>query len=93
MADEMLTISKNYLIDILTKGDIFHKDGIDIVLSRDGLSGVLKGVMCHTESLKQKSEHYKDRCQQLKEEVESLNHLLDKYEDQNKSEVDRWMNM
>lgn len=84
MEDEMLTISMEELIGILTKGDIFHKDGIDIVLSRGGISGVLEGVMFHTESLKQKSDHYKDRCRQLEEEVESLNHLLDKYEDQSK---------
>ena len=65
MADEMLTISKQDLIDILTKGDIFHKDGIDIVLSRDGLSGVLRAVMCKTNSLV-------ERTNDLYEEIEEL---------------------
>lgn len=65
MADEMLTISKGELIEILTKGNIFYEDGIEFVLSRDGLSGVLRAVVCKTNSLV-------ERTNDLYEEIEDL---------------------
>lgn len=45
MEDEVFTISKHDLIDILTKSGIFNAGGIEVVLSRDGLKGVLSGMM------------------------------------------------
>lgn len=65
MKEEMLTISKEELIEILTKGNIFYEDGIEFVLSKDGLSGVLRAVMCKTNSLV-------ERTNDLYEEIEEL---------------------
>lgn len=57
----MLTISKHDLIGILTKSGIFHSDGIEIVLSRDGLKGVLSGMMVEIENSYSRTDYYKAR--------------------------------
>lgn len=93
MADEMLTISKNDLIDILTKSGTLNADGIEIVLSRDGIKGVLSGTMVTLDSFKSRADHYKDKCSRLRGEIRDLESIIDRYEDMSKSEVDRWMNM
>ena len=93
MADEMLTISKNDLIEILTKSGVFNAGGIEIVLSRDGLKGVLTGMMCTIDNSRSRADHYKDECLRLRDTIRDLESLVDKYEDMTKSESDRWLNM
>lgn len=93
MADAMLIISREEFIEILTKSGRYNREGVETVLDNGGLACAIETIVLDAEHEADRSEHYKGRCQQLKEEVESLNHLLDKYEDQSKSEVDRWMNM
>lgn len=88
MADEMLTISKHDLIDILTKSGIFHSDGIEIVLSRDGLKGVLSGMMVTIDDSHSRSNYYRDICSRLRDTVHDLESIIDKYEDMSKSETD-----
>ncbi len=61
MTDETFTISKHDLIDILTKSGIFHSNGIEIVLSRDGLKGVLSGMMVELENSYSRADYYKSR--------------------------------
>ena len=90
---ETISISRNELIEILTKSGRYNAEGIETVLDNGGLYRVLEAIMLDLDLEEKRSRRYEERCDQLKEEVESLNHLLDKYEDQSKSEVDRWMNM
>lgn len=61
MTDEMLTISKQDLIEILTKSDIFNAGGIEVVLSRDGLKGVLSSMMVEIENSYSRADYYKAR--------------------------------
>jgi hypothetical protein len=93
MEDEMLTISKNDLIDILTKSGVFNAGGIEIVLSRDGLKGVLKGMMITVDDSRSRANHYKCKCSILRDEIRDLESLVDKYENMSKSEAERWLNM
>ena len=88
MTDEMLTISKHDLIDILTKSGIFNANGIEVVLSRDGLKGVLSGMMVTVDSFRSRADHYKNEYSRLKETVRELESLIDKYEDMTKGESD-----
>ena len=93
MSDEMLTISKHDLIDILTKSGVFNSGGIEVVLSRDGLKGVISGMMVTIDDSRSRANHYKDKCSMLRDEIRDLESLIDKYEEMSKSESDRWLNM
>lgn len=93
MTDEVFTISKHDLIDILTKSDIFNAGGIDVVLSRDGLKGVLAGMMVEIDNSRSRANHYKDECSMLRDRIRDLESLVDKYEDMTKCEGDRWISM
>lgn len=93
MTDKLFTISKNDLIDILTKSGIFNAIGIEVVLSRDGLKGVLSGMMITIDDSRSRADHYKDECSRLKGEIRDLESLIDRYEDMSKSDADRWFNM
>lgn len=93
MKDEVFTISKQDLIEILTKSGIFNANGIEVVLSRDGLKGVLSGMMVTIDSSHSRADHYKDECLRLRDTIRELESLIDRYEDMSKSEADRWLNM
>lgn len=93
MADEVFTISKHDLIDILTKSGIFNAGGIEVVLSRDGLKGVLSGMMGTIDNSHSRADHYKDECSRLRDTIRDLESLIDKYEDMNKSDADRWLEL
>ena len=93
MSQEVISISRKGLVEILTKSGRYNVEGIETVLDNGGLACLLEAIMLDLDLEEKRSRRYEERCDQLKEEVESLNHLLDKYEDQSKSEVDRWMNM
>jgi len=93
MADEMLTISKNDLIEILTKSGVFNVGGIEIVLSRDGLKGVLTGMMGTIDNSHSRADHYKEECLRLRDTIRDLESLIDRYENMSKSESDRWLDM
>ena len=93
MADEMLTISKHDLIEIITKSDIFNAGGIEIVLSKDSLKGVLSAMMVTIDNFHSRTNHYKDECSRLRDEIRDLYSLIDRYEDMSKSVSDRWINM
>lgn len=93
MADEMLTISKNDLIDILTKSGVFNVGGIEVVLSRDGLKGVLTGMMGTIDNSHSRADHYKDECLRLRDTIRELESLIDRYEDMSRREADRWFDM
>ena len=93
MADEVLTISKHDLIEILTRSGVFNAGGIEVVLSRDGLKGVLKGMMITIDDSRSRANHYKCKCSILRDEIRDLKSLVDKYEEMSKSESDRWLNM
>lgn len=81
MTGEMFTISKHDLIDILTKSDIFNVGGIEIVLSRDGLKGILSGMMVEIDNSRSRANHYKDECSMLRDRIRDLESLVDRYED------------
>lgn len=93
MSQEVISISRKGFIEILTRSGRYNREGVETVLDNGGLACAIEAILVDIEHEADRAEHYKDRCRQLKEEVESLNHLLDKYEDQSKSEIDRWMNM
>lgn len=93
MTDEVLTISKHDLIDILTKSGIFNAGGIEVVLSRDGLKGVLSGMMGTIDNSHSRADHYKNECLRLRDTIRDLESLIDRYEDMNKSDADRWLEM
>ena len=93
MEDEVFTISKHDLIEILTKSGVFNAGGIEIVLSRDGLKGVLTGMMGTIDNSRSRADHYKDECLRLRDTIRDLESLVDKYEEMSKSESDRWLNM
>lgn len=81
MTGEMFTISKHDFIDILTKSDIFNVGGIEIVLSRDGLKGILSGMMVEIDNSRSRANHYKDECSMLRDRIRDLESLVDRYED------------
>lgn len=89
----MFTISKHDLIDILTKSSVLNAGGIEVVLSRDGLKGVLSGMIVTIDNLHSRADHYKDECSRLRGDIRDLESLIDRYEDMNKSEADRWLNI
>ncbi len=93
MENEVFTISKNDLIDILTKSGVFNAGGIEVVLSRDGIKGVLSGMMGVIDNSHSRADHYKNECQRLRDTIRDLESLVDRYENVNKSESDRWLNM
>lgn len=93
MEDEVFTISKNDLIEILTKSGVFNAGGIEVVLSRDGLKGVLSGMMGTIDNSHSRADHYKNECSRLRDTIRDLESLVDKYEEMNRSEADRWLNM
>lgn len=93
MTDETFTISKNDLIDILTKSGVFNAGGIEVVLSRDGLKGVLTGMMGTIDNSHSSADHYKDECLRLRDTIRDLESIIDRYEDMSKSDTDRWLNM
>lgn len=93
MEDEMFTISKHDLIEILTKSGIFNAGGIDVVLSRDGLKGVLSGMMGTIDNSHSRADHYRDECLRLRDTIRDLESLIDRYENMSKSEPDRWLEM
>lgn len=59
--DDILTISKEKLIEILTYSNRYKQEGIEIVLDRDSLKGVLEAIMCDIEILEEKVEYYKNQ--------------------------------
>lgn len=93
MADETFTISKQELIEILTKSGVFNAGGIEVVLSRDGLKGVLSGMMGTIDNSHSRADHYKDECLRLRDTIRDLESLIDRYENMSKSESERWLNM
>ena len=93
MTDEVFTISKHDLIDILTKSGVFNAGGIEVVLSRDGIKGVLSGIMVTIDNSHSRADHYKDECSRLRDIIRELEALVDRYENMSKSEADRWLNM
>ena len=89
MSDETFTISKNDLIDILTKSGVFNAEGIEIVLSRSDLKGVLMGMMCTIDDFHLRANHYKEECSRLRGQIRDLESFIYKYEDMSKNESDR----
>lgn len=81
MTDEVFTISKHDLIDILTKSGIFNAGGIDVVLSRDGLKGILTGIMVTIDDSHSRSNWYRDECSRLRDTIRDLESLIDRYDD------------
>ena len=88
--DEEFTISKHDIIDILTKSGIFNSNGIEIVLSRDGLKGILAGMMVEIDNSRSRTDHYKDECSRLRDTIRDLEardtirdleSLIDRYDD------------
>lgn len=93
MANEMLTIPKEEFIDLLTRSDIFNADGVKTVLENSGFVAAIEVLMIEIESLHARSDHYKGECSRLRGEIRDLESLVDKYEEMNKSDADRWLNM
>lgn len=83
---ETISISRNELIEILTKSGRYNAEGIETVLDNDGLYSVLEAIMLDVEHEADRAEHYKDRCRQLKEEISELNQCLDKFENDSKGD-------
>lgn len=65
--DDTLTISKEELIEILTYSNRYNQEGIEIVLDRDSLKGVLEAIMCDIESLELKVEHYENQYNAIRQ--------------------------
>lgn len=93
MEDEEFTISKQELIEILTKSEVFNAGEIEVVLSRDGLKGVLSGMIVEIDNSRSRANHYKEECSMLRDRIHDLESLIDKYEEMVKSDMDRWLNM
>lgn len=93
MADEVLTIQKEEFIDLLTRLDIFNAEGVKTVLENSGFASAIEVMMIEIESLHARSDHYKGECSRLRDEICELDSLIDRYEDMNKSEADRWLEM
>lgn len=82
--NDILTITKEELIDILTKSGRYHEDGIKIVLDRESLAGVLKGVMCDVDSLEHGKDYYKEEVRCLRSEREEMEKYIEKLESEKK---------
>ena len=80
MADEILTIPKEEFIDLLTRSDIFNSDGVRTVLENSGFASAIEVLMIEIESLHARANYYKSSCAHKQEEIEDLQHLLDRYE-------------
>jgi hypothetical protein len=93
MTDEMLTIPKEEFIYLLTRSDIFNADGVKDVLENSGLASAIEVLMIEIERSHARSDHYKEECSRLRDDVHDLESIIDKYEDMSKSESDRWLNM
>lgn len=78
--NDILTIAKEELIDILTKSGHYHEDGIKIVLDRGSLADVLKGIMCDVDSLEQGKEYYKSEVRCLRCERKEMEECIDMLE-------------
>lgn len=80
MADEMLTIPKEKFVDLITRSDIFNAEGVRTVLENSGFAAAIEVLMIEIESSHDRSDYYKNSCSFKQEEIESLQHLLDRYE-------------
>ena len=78
--NNILTITKEELIDILTKSGHYHEAGIEIVLDRESLAGVLRGIMCDVDSLKRGKNYYKDEVYRLRSEREEMEKYIETLE-------------
>ena len=83
MANELLTIPKEEFIDLLTRSDIFNADGVRTVLENCGFALAIEVLMIEIENLHARSDYYKNSCSFKQEEIENLQHLLDRYENPN----------
>lgn len=59
--DDILTISKEEFIDVLTHSNRYKREGIENVLHRDSLNGVLEAIMYDIESLEEKVKYYENQ--------------------------------
>lgn len=75
--NDILTVAKKELIDILIKSGHYHEDGIKIVLDRGSLADVLMGIMCDVDSLERGKSYYKDEVHRLRSEREEMEKYID----------------
>lgn len=77
---DILTITKEELIDILTKSGHYHEAGVEIVLDRGSLADVLKGIMCDVDSLERGKSYYKDEVYHLRSQREEMEKYINMLE-------------
>lgn len=75
--NDVLTITKEELIDILTKSSHYHENGIKIVLNRGSLADVLKAIMCDVDSLERGKSYYKDEVFRLRSERDEMEKYME----------------
>lgn len=84
---DILTITKEELIDILTKSGRYHEAGIESALDRGSLADVLKGIMCDVDSLERGKSYYKEEVRCLRSERDEMEKYIEilesEKEDQN----------
>lgn len=78
--NDILTITKEELIDILTKSGHYHENGIKIVLDRESLAGVLRGIMCDVDSLERGKSYYKEEVRCLRSERKEMEEYIEMLE-------------
>lgn len=78
--NDILTITKEELIDILTKSGHYHEAGIKIALDRGSLAGVLKAIMCDVDSLERGKDYYKGEVRCLRSEREEMERYIEMLE-------------
>lgn len=83
--NDILTITKEELIDILTKSGRYHEDGIEIALNRGSLAGVLNGIMCDVDSLERGKDYYKKEVRCLRSEREETEKYIEALESERRN--------
>lgn len=78
--NDILTITKEELIDILTKSGRYHGVGITITLDRGSLADVLRAIMCDVDSLERGKNYYKEEVRCLRSEREEMEKYIDMLE-------------
>ena len=72
MSQEVLSISRKGLIEILTKSGRYNAEGIETVLDNGGLACLIEAIILDIEHEADRSEHYKDVCSRLQGEIAEI---------------------
>ena len=78
--NDMFEISRDDIVQTLTKNPHFSANGVDFILNKHGLVALLEAVMCEVDSLSRGVEYYKKGYRCRKELLDDQSAYIDELE-------------